>query len=150
MNVSPSNLPRCETPVALLLTPESLTVIEGGSGSYTVALDSQPTATVTVTISSASGVTVDTDTAIDGNQTTLSFSTSNWSTPQTVVVSGEQDDDAIDDTVTLVHTASGGNYGAVTANLSVTITDDDQNICERENALSLDGTVCDLSYKGIT
>ena len=111
---------------ALVFTPESLTVAEGGSGSYTVALISLPTAAVTVSLSSASGVTVDTDTAIDGNQTTLSFSTSNWSTPQTVVVSGEQDDDAIDDTVTLVHTASGGNYGAVTTNLSVTVIDADK------------------------
>ena len=111
---------------ALLLTPDSLTVVEGGSGSYTVALASKPTAAVTVSLTSDSGVTLDTDTDTDGNQNSLSFSTTNWSTPQTVAVSGEHDDDAIDDTVALSHTASGGDYIYVTANLSVAIIDDDK------------------------
>ncbi|TGG83163.1 MAG: hypothetical protein ERJ69_04080, partial [Aphanocapsa feldmannii 288cV] len=110
----------------LLLTPASLTVAEGGSGSYTVALASQPTAEVTVSLSSGSGVTLDTDAATDGNQNSLSFSTTNWSTPQTVAVSGEQDNDAIDDTLVLSHTASGGDYIYVTANLSVAVIDDDK------------------------
>ena len=153
VSVDPAGLPRCDETAAtatLLLTPERLTVAEGGSGSYTVALASEPTATVTVSIGSSSGLTVDTDAATNGNQTSLSFSASNWNTPQTVAVSGEQDDDTVDDTVTLSHTASGGNYAAVIANLSVIVTDDDQNICERMNALSSDGIICDLSFKGIT
>ncbi|TGG94442.1 MAG: hypothetical protein ERJ67_02820, partial [Aphanocapsa feldmannii 277cV] len=98
---------------ALVLTPPSLTVAEGGSGSYAVALASQPTAAVTVTLSTGSGVTADTDAATNGNQNTLNFTTANWNTPQTVEVSAGQDDDAVDDTVTLPHTASGGDYGTV-------------------------------------
>ena len=124
--ISPNNLPQCDQMAALVLTPESLTVAEGESGSYTVALASAPTAEVTVTVTPGAGVTVDADAATDGNQTTLSFSISNWNTPQTVMVSGEQDDDAVDDPVTLFHSASGGSYGgSVTANLSVTVTDDE-------------------------
>ncbi|TGG90147.1 MAG: hypothetical protein ERJ67_11270, partial [Aphanocapsa feldmannii 277cV] len=117
-------LPRCGN--LLTLIPSSLTVAEGGSSSYTVALASKPTAAVTVTVSAGAGVTLDTDTDTDGNQNSLSFSTTNWNTPQTVDMSGEQDDDAIDDTVTLAHSASGGDYIYVTADLSVTVIDDDK------------------------
>ncbi|TGG93001.1 MAG: hypothetical protein ERJ67_05040 [Aphanocapsa feldmannii 277cV] len=109
----------------LVLTPSSLSVSEGGSGSYTVALAGPPSAAVTVTISSGSGVTLDTDADTNGNQNTLSFPTVNWNTPQTVVVRSEQDDDAVDETVTLSHRASGGDYGSVTADLSVTVRDDE-------------------------
>ena len=128
---------------ALTLTPSSLTVLAGSSGSYTVALASKPTAAVTVSLSSGSGVTVDTDADTNGNQTNLSFSAANWSNPQAVEVSVDQD---VDNTATLSHTASGGNYGSVTASLSVYI----QNICERKNALNSNGKTCTLSSKGIT
>ncbi|TGG82163.1 MAG: hypothetical protein ERJ69_05115, partial [Aphanocapsa feldmannii 288cV] len=117
------NLPRCNE--LLVFTPSSLTLAEGGSGSYTVALASSPNAAVTViTISAGAGVTLDTDAGTNGNQNTLSFSTANWNTPQTVTVSAEQDDDAVDDIVTLSHTASGGNYSLVSGDLVVTVTDD--------------------------
>ena len=53
--------------------------------------------------------------------------TSNWGTPQTVTVSLAQDDDAADDAaVTLTHTPSGGDYGAVPF-ASVTVTPDDDD-----------------------
>ncbi|TGG91606.1 MAG: hypothetical protein ERJ67_07770, partial [Aphanocapsa feldmannii 277cV] len=125
VEVTPADLLRCGN---LVLTPSPLTVGEGGSGSYTVALNSLPTAAVTVavTVGSGSGVTVDTDAVTNGNQTSLSFSTANWNTPQTVEVSAGQDSDAVDDSVTLSHSASGGDYGSATANLSVTVADDDK------------------------
>ncbi|TGG93091.1 MAG: hypothetical protein ERJ67_04885, partial [Aphanocapsa feldmannii 277cV] len=128
---------------ALLLTPSSLTLVGGGSDSYTVALASQPTAAVTVSLSSGSGVTLDTDADTNGNQNALTFSTTNWNTPQTVEVNVGQD---VNNTVTLSHSASGGDYSSVTASLSVNV----QNICERMNALSSDGQSCRLSSKGIT
>ena len=57
----------------------ALTVDEGGSGAYTVVLDVQPTSDVVITVSSDNtDVTVDTDGATSGNQTTLTFTTSNW------------------------------------------------------------------------
>ena len=54
----------------------------------------------------------------------LSFSTSDWSTPQTVTVTAEEDTDVEEDAVIeLTHTVSGGDYGAnnITA-ASVTVT----------------------------
>ena len=111
---------------ALVLSPTALTVDEGTSGMYTVKLATQPTANVTVMVSGASGeVTVDTDTGTDGNQNTLSFTTSDWNSEKTVTVSAGQDDDSTDDEVTLTHTAAGGDYGAVMGDVVVTVTDND-------------------------
>ncbi len=110
----------------LVLDPTSLTVAEGGSGTYTVALATQPTGTVTVTVAGASGdVTVDTNPGMNGDQSTLEFTTTTWSTAQTVTVSADEDDDTTNDSATLAHSASGGGYGSVTGSVAVTVTDDD-------------------------
>ena len=113
--------------VGLTLTPPSkLTVVEANSATYTVKLATEPTADVTVTVSGmGSDVTVDTDSATDGDQDTLSFGTSNWNTGQTVTVSGLADDDATTETVTLSHSASGGDYGTVSETMVVTVSDND-------------------------
>ena len=103
------------------VTPTSLTVNEGGTNTYTVVLDTQPTATVTVTI-------VDpTDNAdVTANPASLRFSTSNWATAQTVTVSADEDDDPTQDTATVTHTVSGGDYASFAASsVAVTVTDND-------------------------
>ncbi len=112
----------------LTLSPAELTVGEGGTGTYTVALDSEPTGSVTVTVASSGNATVDTDPATTGDQSTLTFTTANWSTAQTVTVSGANDaiDNPSDLTATVTNTPSGGGYGSGEAvSLSVTVTDDD-------------------------
>ena len=110
----------------LVFAPTSLTVAEGGSGSYTVKLATQPTGNVTVTVGGASGeVTVDTDSGTNGNQTTLTFSSSNWSTAQPVTVAAGEDADTANDSATLSHTATGGGYNSVTGNVAATVTDND-------------------------
>ena len=106
----------------LAISQAALTVGEGDASgqSYTVALTTQPSAAVTVTISGQAS----TDLSLD--KPSLSFSTSNWSAAQTVTVTASDDADALTDpVVTLTHRASGGDYGAVTGDLTVTITDDD-------------------------
>ena len=111
----------------ILLSLTSLTVAEGGSGTYTVRLASAPTGNVTVTVARASGstdVTFDTNAGTGGDQDTLTFTTTNWSTAQTVTVSAAEDTDVADDTATLRHSASGGGYGSYSADLFVTVTDD--------------------------
>ncbi len=102
------------------LSAASLTVTEGGSVNYTVALATQPTETVTVAITGLSG----TDVKI--NNTSLTFTRTDWSMAQTVTVKAEEDDDGVNDPVSLTHTASGGDYDAVTAVLAVTIDDNDE------------------------
>ena len=55
-----------------------------------------------------SGVSVDTDGGPMGEQASLSFTTSNWNTAQTVTVRAAADDNASFETVTLSHSAAGG------------------------------------------
>ena len=101
----------------------SLTIDDGGSGTYTIKLDSQPTANVTVTINDP---TDNTDvTAEPGN---LTFTSSDWSTAQTVTVTAAQDDDAVDATATVTHSVSStdSSYsGASARQVVVSVTDDD-------------------------
>ena len=103
------------------LSASSLTVEEGESGSYTVVLDTQPSGTVTITASSGD-TTVATVTP-----PSLTFTTSNWDTAQTVTVSGVEDNIASEDqSVTVSHGISGGGYGSVSvAHVTVTVNDDD-------------------------
>ena len=104
--------------VGLTLTPASLVVGEGtGGDGYSVALDTQPTATVTVTIASNNP-------EVTTNPATVTFTTADWSA-RTVAVIAEEDADNADDTAMLTHRASGGDYGAVIATLSVTVTDNE-------------------------
>ncbi|KKZ11150.1 MAG: hypothetical protein TH68_09230, partial [Candidatus Synechococcus spongiarum 142] len=134
----------------LVVSSSALTVGEAGSTTYTVKLATEPTDGVTVTVGgTGTGVSVDTDGGMAGEQASLSFTTSNWQTEQTVTVSGVDDDDVISEKVTLSHSASGGDYGSVSQELVVTVTDDD-NICQSYGKLSNNGTECDLSSTDIT
>ena len=113
----------------LVLNPASLSVNEGNSANYTVKLATKPTGTVTVTVGgTGSGITVDTDSGTDGNQSTLTFNPSGsnlWNTAQTVTVSAAPDSNTANESVTLTHTTSGGDYGtnSVSKTLTVTATD---------------------------
>jgi len=88
---------------------------------YTVVLDTQPTGDVTVTpLSSALSVA-----RVSGP---LTFTPSNWMTPQTVTVT--RVDDAIDNDpnrrATISHRVSGGGYGSVSAGeVAVTVLDNE-------------------------
>ena len=105
---------------ALVIAPESLTVDEEDDATYTVKLASEPTAAVTVAITGYA----DTDLTLD--ETSLTFTTSNWSTAQTVEVSAADDDNGVNETATLTHNASGGDYDSLSATLGVTTLDNDQ------------------------
>ena len=104
---------------SVLFNRDNLTVQEqGGGSSYTVRLGKAPTGNVTVAITGQSGTVLIDDTS-------LTFTTGNWSTPQTVTLTAADDTNRTDNSFTLNHTASGGGYGSVTASLSVTVEDDD-------------------------
>ena len=108
----------------LKLSTETVTVTEAAAGrtaKYTVVLSTEPTAEVTVAVSSgAAGVAT-------VAPTSLTFSTTNWKTKQTVTVTGVDDevDNAPDRTTTISHTAGGGDYGSVSKTVAVTVTDDE-------------------------
>ena len=98
----------------------ALTVNEGTTGTYTVVLDSQPTANVTVTPSrtGSSDVTF--------SPATLTFTALNWNTVQPVTVTAAQDSDAVDDSATISHAVTGGDYAGVTVESVVVTVDDDE------------------------
>ena len=116
---------------SLRVAPTSLTLAEGASATYTVRLNAQPTDPVTVTVGgTTAAVAVDTA-AAPGAQTTLTFSNSTWSTPQTATVSAPTDDDATNATTTLTHAVTGtGGYAslvpAARPGVAVTVNDGDE------------------------
>ena len=89
--------------------------------SYTVVLDSQPTADVTITIGGHSG------TDVTAAPSPLTFTPMNWATARTVTVTAADDIDTATDTVTLTHTATSTDpdYDAVAASVTVTVNDND-------------------------
>ena len=78
------------------VSPGTLTIAPGGSDTYTVVLDTQPTSTVSITLSEDSD-------DVSLSPTRLSFSTGNWNRKQTVTV--RLTSDATDGT-TVTHTAA--------------------------------------------
>ena len=109
--------------VGVTTSDQELTVAEGESNTYRIVLSSQPAGDVEVTIA---GVT---DTDLSLSAIPLTFTTSNWNTAQTVTVTADHDDDAVDDTATLTHTVRSPDDdeydGVSVADVAVTVTDDD-------------------------
>ena len=105
--------------VAAITAPASAEVPEGGSENLQVELSAQPTGAVTVMVTGHAG------TDLIPNPPELTFSDTNWNTPQSVTLTAAEDEDFMNDQVTLALTASGGGYTGVTHSVSVTITDND-------------------------
>ena len=109
------------SPGALLSVNTLLEIAEGGTATYTVVLQTVPTASVTVVIKSN-----DDDVTTNVPETGLTFTVANWNTPQDVIVTAAQDDDASDDVgISLTHDFQGGGYGSVSARVDVSVVDDD-------------------------
>ena len=106
----------------LLFSTTSLLVTEGGSTTYRVRLGMMPSGTVTVTPSrtGSSDVTF--------APPTLTFTTGNWNSWQTVTVSASEDSDQDNDEATLSHGASGGGYNTLTGNVEVAVTVNDNDV----------------------
>ena len=107
-------------PGSVTVSRSTLTMTEGGSGTYTILLDRAPDADVVVTVGGAAGeVTVSPE--------RLTFTTGNWDTAQTVTVRSGRDEDTTNDRATLTHTASSTDtaYGASLDidDVNVTVTD---------------------------
>ena len=114
------------TPAApgVTVSKTALTVTEQDTtgDSYTVALDTEPTADVTVTVAGHAG------TDVTPNPTTLTFTASNWDTAQTVTVTAGDDADTTDDSVALTHSAASADsgYGGIAIDeVAVTVSDND-------------------------
>ena len=110
------------TTPGVTVSKTALTVTEDDTAgdSYTVVLDSRPTADVTVTVAGHSG------TAVTPDPTTLTFTASNWDTAQTVTVTAGDDADTANESVSLTHSAAStdSEYQGITiTGVAVTVTD---------------------------
>ncbi len=81
----------------------ALMVPEGGSATYTLVLDTQPTNDVTITVAPSFGD----DENLTASPETLIFTNSTWSMQQTVTVLAAEDDDSEAGTALFTHTVAG-------------------------------------------
>ena len=114
----------------VMVSKDTLSIREHDEGetpardTYTVVLESEPTADVVIAIA----VMTPHETAVLVSPTPLMFTPSNWQTPQLVTVTTTPDADADALTATITHTVTDGDYGANTvtaADVTVTVTDDE-------------------------
>ncbi|MYH46478.1 MAG: hypothetical protein F4127_07535, partial [Gammaproteobacteria bacterium] len=113
---------------AVLLYNAPVKLEEGGAaGSYNVELTTDPgqTATLTVTVPAAhrDAVTVQSGQGTAGATATLTFTAGDsgtWDTPQTVTVAPLEDDDGVNEDITLAHAIAG--YPGVSSADSVQVT----------------------------
>ena len=117
-NAGYSPAARVSTPL-VVISARDLTIDEGETAVYTVELGSEPGGQVIVEISGAGG-------PVGVSSTSLTFSAS--ATPQTVTVTGVEDDNAIDETVSLIHAFTGGVYAGVSVPVVVSVVDNDRGV----------------------
>ena len=116
------------------ITVRSLTLDEGASGTYTLALNTDPGADVTVTATSGEGSSVQLSTGggAPENSAILTFTSGasgTWGAPQTVIVTAAEDTDRdSEQNVLITHTvsAASGPYRSVSIpRVRVDVTDND-------------------------
>ncbi|MYB91918.1 MAG: S8 family serine peptidase [Rhodothermaceae bacterium] len=118
--------------VAAISAPTRLSVVEGDSIAFEVALKAKPSNEVTMTLSGHE------NTDLIPSPTILTFGVDDWSTAQTVTLSTVGDEDNVNDKVTLTITGSGGGYDGITQEVVITIADNlGVNIEELEQPMSL-------------
>ena len=105
----------------------SLEINEGESESFDVKLASPPVSSTTLSISSLAGVTV--------SPSTLTFTSSNYQTTQSVTVTANEDDDGTDGS-SIVSFVAGGGYRASIAK-TIAVLDDDGSIDVSGEAVEL-------------
>ena len=131
-----------ERGVAVSKTELEVEEEDATGASYTVVLDTEPTGDVTVTVGGHSG----TDLTVAPES--LTFTTGDWNTAQTVTVTAAHDADAVNDTETLTHAVSGGGYERVeAASVAVTVLDDERGVTVSEANLEVEeGDTTGASY----
>jgi len=124
-----------DPPMLSLNCSGMIEVTEGGAtDTYTVVLNSKPTADVIVSVTES-------DAQFNVNKSSLTFTTSNWSTPQTVTASAVDDanmEDVYSGTVTHTPvTSSDSKYSGISvSSATVTVNDNDESTVDAYHILS--------------
>ena len=109
---------------AVTVSKTTVTVAEGGNKTYTVVLNTQPSGSVVINVARSGSPDV------TASPATLTFTSSNWDTAQTVTVAAAQDADTANESASITHAVvaarSADEYDNVTiAAVTVSVTDDD-------------------------
>ena len=108
--------------VELRVSPQSLRLVEGGSGkAFDVWLGAVPSGEVRVSVTEASTLRD----KVSVSPGSLMFSPSNWTTPQPVMVTALDDEDGSEETGEVRLEASGGGYNGESAEVQIGVTDKD-------------------------
>ena len=123
-----------DDPLGLSFSPAVLTVREGESASYSVALATRPLGDVSIAVSSD-------DETLTVMPATLDFAPDAYDAPQTVTVAAADPEQAGEDrSATLTHAASGGDYGEVAGVVAV------QVVADRRPSFAAGVRIADQSY----
>ena len=121
---------------SLDLSTSSITVLEGSATTFTVKLVSSPTQSQVVNLSSN-------NTDITLSPSSLTFNSSNYSTPQTITVSASEDSDETNDSATITISST----GLTSKSIAVTVTDNDQTLYGEINTSTSSLTIDEGSSK---
>jgi len=102
---------------SLVVSTDTLGIDEGASGTFTVALATQPSTSTTVSVMHSAG---DEDIGVSSGAA-LTFTPADFATPQTVTIDAAEDADAIDDRATVALTAN----GLLSLSIAIAATDND-------------------------
>ena len=105
-------------PSVIILPSKALNINENSNATYQVKLSERPEADVTVSLRRNNS-------EVEYEPAYLKFTTQNWNTPQQINLTAGKDDTIDDEQVILTHTANGGGYDSVEANLTVNLIDVD-------------------------
>ena len=112
-----------EVPGIRVSTSEVTISQEGTTGTFDVQLNTPPTGDVTVTIESRDTGAV---TITEPDPATLTFTTQNYNQDQQVTLMSVDDDDVGDESVDIVVSSSGANYGGLSTTVKANVTDGDE------------------------
>ena len=100
--------------------PNPLVINEGGSNTYTMVLGGQPTGNVVIAMSSDNA-------DVTTQPASLTFTTANWQTAQTVTVRAAEDADEADERAIISYSVSGADgAGIAVASVKVSVADNDR------------------------
>ena len=118
---------------SLVFPLSSVNVPEGGDATYSLSLSHQPSSTVTVAVAKKMGGDPD----ITVSPPSLTFTTTTWSTGQTITLAAASDTDGLNGVATIAHTASGAEYAGVTADVTATEQDSDRELVTSHTSISV-------------
>ena len=126
---------------AMRFSEQTLLLTEGGSAFYTAQLNSVPGSNVVITPTLSAAATTP-NVPVTLAPATLTFTTTNWNTPQTVSLTAGENNGGFDTELrTITNTPGGGDiagYGALSADsIPLTILNNDELIFSNTGAITL-------------